>query len=208
MKTISSITIELKKPYNRINDGKVDPAGRLWFGTMDNLEKKRTGSLYCLDGRLRLHRVDSNYFITNGPAFLNKNNFYYTDSRKKTIYKIKINDKLKIQKKIIFLKFNEKDGSPDGMTTDTKNNLWVCHYRGACISVYDLKGNKIHKINIPAKNVTNCTFGGSENNEIFISTARKGMNLKEIIKYPLSGSLFKTKINLKGKKATAFKMVV
>ncbi len=208
MKTISSITIELKKPNNRINDGKVDPAGRLWFGTMDNLEKKRTGSLYCLDGRLRLHRVDSNYFITNGPAFLNKNNFYYTDSRKRTIYKIKINDKLKIQKKIIFLKFNEKDGSPDGMTTDTKNNLWVCHYRGACISVYDLKGNKIHKINIPAKNVTNCTFGGSENNEIFISTARKGMNLKEIIKYPLSGSLFKTKINLKGKKATAFKMVV
>ena len=94
------------------------------------------------------------------------------------------------------------------MTTDAKNNLWVCHYRGACISVYDLKGNKIHKINIPAKNVTNCTFGGSENNEIFISTARKGMNLKEITKYPLSGSLFKTKINLKGKKATAFKTVV
>ena len=94
------------------------------------------------------------------------------------------------------------------MTTDVKNNLWVCHYRGACISAYDLKGNKIHKINIPAKNVTNCTFGGSKNNEIFISTARKGMNLKEIIKYPLSGSLFKTKINLKGKKATAFKMVV
>ena len=64
--------------------------------------KKRTGSLYCLDGRLKLHRVDSNYFITNGPAFLNKNNFYYTDSRKRTIYKIKINDKLKIQKKLYF----------------------------------------------------------------------------------------------------------
>ena len=43
MKTISSIIIELKKPYNRINDGKVDPAGRLWFGTMDNLEKKGQG---------------------------------------------------------------------------------------------------------------------------------------------------------------------
>ena len=43
MKTISSITIELKKPNNRINDGKVDPAGRLWFGTMDNLEKKEQG---------------------------------------------------------------------------------------------------------------------------------------------------------------------
>lgn len=64
------------------------------------------------------------------------------------------------------------------MTTDVKNNLWVCHYRGACISVYDLKGNKIHKINIPAKNVTNCTFGGSENNEIFHFNCAKGNESK------------------------------
>ena len=48
-----------------------------------------------------------------------------------------------IQKKTIFIKFEEKDGSPDGMTTDIKNNLWVCHYRGATISVYNLKGKKI-----------------------------------------------------------------
>ena len=206
MKTISSIKIEAKKTNNRINDGKTDPAGRLWFGTMDNFEKKKTGSLYCLDNCLKLHKVDSNYLITNGPAFLNKNNFYHTDSRKKLIYKIKIDNKLKIQKKDIFLKFKEKDGSPDGMTTDVKNNLWVCHYHGASISVYDSKGNKIHKIKIPAKNVTNCVFGGSENNEIFISTARKGMNVKEIKKYPLSGSLFKIKINLKGKKVSSFKI--
>ena len=46
MKTLFSMDIELKKPNNRINDGKVDPAGRLWFGTMDNLERKQTGSLY------------------------------------------------------------------------------------------------------------------------------------------------------------------
>ena len=49
LKTIYSIEIESDKPNNRINDGKVDPAGRLWFGTMDNFEKKKTGSLYFLD---------------------------------------------------------------------------------------------------------------------------------------------------------------
>ena len=93
------------------------------------------------------------------------------------------------------------------MTTDIKNNLWVCHYHGAKISVYDTRGNKIHQIDIPAKNITNCTFGGSNNNELFISTARKGMQSKEIKKYPLSGSLFKVKANLKGKKAIFFKVV-
>ena len=91
------------------------------------------------------------------------------------------------------------------MTTDIDNNLWICHYRGASISVYDLIGNKILKINIPAKNITNCTFGGPSNNELFISTARKGMKSKDIKKYPLSGSLFKFKVNLKGKKPKPFK---
>jgi len=93
LKNLYSLKIELDKPNNRINDGKTDPMGRLWFGTMDNLEKKQSGSLYCLDDSLKLHKVDDKYFITNGPAFLNKNNFYHADSKKKIIYKIKINNK-------------------------------------------------------------------------------------------------------------------
>ena len=205
LKTLYSISVESSKPNNRINDGKTDPIGRLWFGTMDNLEKKQSGSLYCLDKNLILHKVDDGYFITNGPAFINKNNFYHTDSRKKIIYKIKINNKFKIVKKNVFLKFSKNAASPDGMTTDNKNNLWVCHYNGALISVYDLKGKNVHQIDLPAKNITNCTFGGPLNNELFISTARKGMNKNEIKKYPLSGSLFRVKTNIKGKKLKTFK---
>ena len=204
-KTIYSINVELNKPNNRINDGKVDPEGRLWFGTMDNFEKKKLGSLYCLDNYLKLHKIDTGYFITNGPAFIDKNNFYHTDSRKKIIYKIRINNKLKIIRKIIFLKFHKSEGSPDGMTTDINNNLWVCHYHGAKISVYNTKGEKIHQIIIPAKNITNCTFGGNFNNKLFISSARKGMNGEEIKKYPLTGSLFEITTSTKGKKTTSFR---
>ena len=90
-------------------------------------------------------------------------------------------------------------------TIDNNNNLWVCHYGGGGISVYDSNGKRIHQIYLPAKNITNCTFGGSLNNELFISTARKGLKIKEIKKYPLSGSLFKVKTNSKGKKSNSFK---
>ena len=87
-KVLHSIKIESNKKNNRLNDGKTDPKGRLWFGTMDNLERKKMfGSLYCLNNKLKLHKVDSKYYITNGPAFLNKNNFYHTDTKKKKIYK-------------------------------------------------------------------------------------------------------------------------
>ena len=206
-KVLHSIKIESNKKNNRLNDGKTDPGGRLWFGTMDNLERKKMfGSLYCLNNKLKLHKVDSKYYITNGPAFLNKNNFYHTDTKKKIIYKIRTNNKLKILKKNVFLKFSKVDGFPDGMTTDVKNNLWVCHYAGGCISVYNPKGKKIHKINLPAKNITNCTFGGPKNNELYISTARKDLKTKDIKKYPLSGSLFKTRVNIKGKKTQSFKL--
>ena len=207
LKNLYSLKIELDKPNNRINDGKTDPMGRLWFGTMDDLEKKQSGSLYCLDDCLKLHKVDDKYFITNGPAFLNKNNFYHADSKKKIIYKIKINNKFQIIKKNTFVKFKKKEGSPDGMTTDIKNNLWVCHYRGARISVYNLKGHKIHQIYLPAKNITNCTFGGIKNDELFISTARKDMSSEELKKYPLSGSLFRVKTNIKGTKTIPFKIL-
>ena len=88
---IKSIPLEKKLPNNRINDGKTDTKGRLWFGTMDNLERSiKSGSLYCLDKNLKLHKVDKNYYITNGPAFLDEYNFFHTDSRKKVFIKLRL----------------------------------------------------------------------------------------------------------------------
>ena len=198
-KIFKTIPIETKIKLNRINDGKTDTAGNLWFGTMDNLERKlERGSLYKLDKNLKLTSVDKKYRITNGPAFLNQFNFYHTDSSKKKIYKIKIDSKNNIINKKVFKKFLPKDGSPDGMTLDRNKNLWVAHYGGACISVFNQKAKLIHRVNFPAKNITNCTFGGQNNNELFVTTATKGMNSAELRKFRYSGSLFSVKTNCKG----------
>ena len=198
-KIIKSILIEPKIKLNRINDGKTDPAGNLWFGTMDNLERKiEKGSLYKLDKNLSLTKIDKNYRITNGPAFIDKLNFYHTDSSKRKIYKIKINKNNKILNKKIFKKFSNKVGVPDGMTLDNNKNLWVAHYHGACISVFNNKGKLIHRIQFQAKNITNCTFGGTNNNELFVPSATKGMNSTDLQKFRYSGSLFSVKTNCKG----------
>ena len=104
-KTIRSIPIEEDIPLNRINDGKIDPKGRLWFGTMDNPERNiKNGSLYCLDKKLNIHKVDTKYYITNGPVFINNDTFLHTDSGRKIIFKIKINNNYKIIKKTTFIK--------------------------------------------------------------------------------------------------------
>ena len=198
-KIIKSIFIEQDLKLNRINDGKTDPAGNLWFGTMDNLERKiEKGSLYKLDKKLNLTKIDKNYRITNGPAFIDQYNFYHTDSSKKKIYKIRIDKKDKIISKKIFKKFLPSDGSPDGMTLDKNKNLWVAHYHGARISVFNSKAKLIHLINMPALNITNCAFGGQKNDEIFITTAKKGMKKAELQKFKYSGCLFSVKTNTKG----------
>jgi sugar lactone lactonase YvrE len=198
-KIIKSIKIESNIKLNRINDGKTDPIGRLWFGTMDNLERNiKTGSLYCLDQKLNLKKVDTNYYITNGPAFIDSNNFYHTDSRARRIYKIRVDKNLKIIQKKIFKKFSIKNGVPDGMTVDVNKNLWVTHFHGAKISVFNKNGNIIHTVNLPAKNITNCAFGGYNNSEVFVTSALKSMNENEIKKYKYSGALFKIKTNIRG----------
>tara|TARA_B100001996_G_scaffold303921_1_gene244752 strand:+ start:627 stop:1529 length:903 start_codon:yes stop_codon:yes gene_type:complete len=198
-KIIKSIQIEKKIQLNRINDGKTDPSGRLWFGTMDNLERNiKKGSLYCINNDLKLKKVDTNYYITNGPAFINSNNFYHTDSRAKKIYKIKIDKNLNILEKKIFKNFNKKKGSPDGMTLDKKKNLWVTYFGGSMISVFNKNGKEIHNIKLPAKNITNCTFGGKNNSKLFVTSATKSMSKSDLKKYKFSGSLFIINSNMKG----------
>ena len=198
-KIIKSILIEPNIKLNRINDGKTDPVGNLWFGTMDNLERKiEKGSLYKLDKNLMLTKIDNNYRITNGPAFIDQFNFYHTDSSKKKIYKIKINKNDKIIDKKIFKTFSGIEGAPDGMTLDNNKNLWVAHFHGACISVFNNKAKLIHRIQFPAKNITNCTFGGLKNNELFVTSATKGMSSAELLKFRYSGSLFSVKTSSKG----------
>ena len=198
-KILKTINIESNIKLNRINDGKTDPAGNLWFGTMDNLERKiEKGSLYKLNKDLKLTRVDKNYRITNGPAFIDQYNFYHTDSPKKTIYKIKINKNNKIVSKNIFKKFSLDEGVPDGMTLDKNKNLWVAHFHGACVSVFNNRAKLIHRINLPAKNITNCAFGGKNNQELFISTATKGMNKADLRKFRYSGFFFSVKTNARG----------
>ena len=207
-KKIKSIFIEIDKPLNRLNDGKTDPSGRLLFGSMDNLERNiQNGSLYCLNKNLKLKMVDNKYMITNGPAFINEKNFYHTDTKKRIIYKIKIDKNLNILQKKIFKKFIGLEGFPDGMTTDRYKNLWVCHFGGSSISVFNQKGKKIYKIKLPAKNVTNCAFGGANNNDLYITTALKGLKEIDKKKYNLSGSLFKVRTNSKGMTSKSFNVI-
>ncbi len=191
---------EADMPENRFNDGKVDENGRYWAGSMDDGEKLATGSLYRLDGDLALHKMDTNYSITNGPTFsVDGQTLYHTDTAKRTIFAFDFNEDGAISNKRVFVKLvAEEEGYPDGMTVDSENCIWLAHFAGSRITRYSPQGKVLQVIAMPVPNITSCTFTGPDLDTLYITTARHLLNEEGIRKYPRSGSLFSCKPGVTG----------
>ena len=187
-------------PGNRFNDGKVDGNGRYWAGSMDDGEKLESGSLYRLDGDLSLHKMDENYSITNGPTFsVDGNTLYHTDTAKRIIFAFDLSEDGAISHKRVFVQLvAEEEGYPDGMTVDSENCIWLCHFAGSRLTRYSPAGEILQVIPMPVPNITSCTFAGPDLDTLYITTARHLLSEADIRKYPLSGSLFACKPGVTG----------
>lgn len=189
---------EADLPGNRFNDGKVDGNGRYWAGTMGD-GKQASGSLYRLDKDLSVRKLDENYVITNGPAYsLDGKTLYHNDSDKRIVYAFDLSDHGEISNKRVFVQLTEEEGHPDGMTVDSENCLWLCHFAGSRVTRYSATGEVLQVIPMPVPNVTSCTFGGENLDTLFITTARLHIAEEALADYPLAGSLFSCKPGVKG----------
>ena len=90
------------------------------------------------------------------------------------------------------------------MTLDNKKNLWVCHFNGACISIFNKKEKRYIKL-IFQPRILQTAFGGKNNKELFVSSATKSM-LKDYKNYRYSGSFFSVKTNMSGKLSKSYKI--
>ena len=191
---------EADNPGNRFNDGKVDIVGRYWGGSMDDTEATESGSLYRLNADLSLQKMDDHYIIDNGPAFSIDNSIvYHTDSAKRVIYAFDQDENGNLSNRREFIRLeDEAEGSPDGMTVDEEDCIWLCHYGGARITRYSPEGEVLQVVSMPVPNITSCTFGGPELDTLYITTARKGIPAEELKKYPMAGSLFSLKPGVRG----------
>ena len=122
-------------PTNRMNDCKVDAAGRIWAGTMDAAIEKETGALYRLDPDFSVSKHDEGYQVTNGPAFSpDCRTLYHTDTLKRTVYAFPLRPDGSLGKRETFIRFEPEWGWPDGMTMDVEGGLWIAHWGGGRVS--------------------------------------------------------------------------
>jgi sugar lactone lactonase YvrE len=202
---------ELHLPGNRFNDGKCDPEGRFWAGTMSHTDEPEKGSLYLLDKDLTVTKKIQKVSISNGLAWSpDYNTFYYIDSPTKIVAAFNF-DKISgaIKNKTNIIEFSNDEGTPDGMTIDSEGMLWIAHWDGWQISRWNPQtGEKIRKIPLPVSRVTSCCFGGENFEDLYITSARTGLSDDQLKKEPLAGSLFVIKnIGFRGLPAFEFAFI-
>lgn len=202
------INPEENLPDNRFNDGKCDPAGRFWAGTMSTVDEKEAGALYRLDADTSIHKMIENVSISNGIVWsLDFKKMYYIDTATQKIMAYDYNNETgDISNPKIAVEVPEEMGSPDGMTIDAEGNVWVALWGGSAVACWNPESGKLKQtIEVPAKNVTSCAFGGSDLETLYITTARTSTSDEELAKFPNAGGLFKTNPGVKGVKAYFFK---
>ena len=164
-----------KRPDNRFNDGKCDPGGRFWAGTISTVKKTGDASLYQLDESGSLTRMIPGVTNSNGICWdQEKKLMYYIDTptQKVTVYDYDLaNGKIENSRTAVdFTKFGI-EGSPDGMTMDVEGMLWVamCH-GGAVLQINPDTGELLRKVLLPCVETTACTFGGNRLDRLFVTT--------------------------------------
>jgi len=193
--------LENSNPEIRFNDGKVGPAGNFWIGTMDKQCAPKTGNFYRVDPNLNSTLQISETSVSNGLAWTSdRKTFYYIDSPTFEIRAFDFDfENGSIANGRSAFKVPAEYGSPDGMSIDEEDMLWIAHWGGNCVRRWNPKtGQVLKKIEVDAPHVTSCCFGGKDLKTLYIASARSGLDEKQLKEFPLSGGLFIYETKVKG----------
>lgn len=195
---------EKEIPTNRMNDGKVCPAGRFYAGTIDTKDaEKNKASFYVLNADHSVRKLFGDVTISNGLIWSPDNKtMYYIDSPLRTIdafdYDINTGD---LSNRRTIISVPPGDDVPDGMTIDADGNLWVAHWGATPGKVTQWNPNTkqlIRTIEVPTSHVTSVSFGGPDLEDLYITSAREGLSEEQLASQPHAGALFVCRPGVKG----------
>lgn len=189
---------------NRFNDGKCDPSGRLWVGTMGD---EQSANLYRVDQDHSIYTMKTQVSTSNGIVWsLDKKTMFYIDTSTHKVVAYDYDDHSgQISNPVDAIIIPKNMGKPDGSTIDSEGMIWIALWGGYAVTRWNPKtGDLLCKIEVASKNITSCAFGGKNLDTLYITTARTKTSEEELELYPNSGALFVIKPGVTGIKANQF----
>ena len=192
--------IEADRSTNRMNDAKCDPAGRLWAGTMAFEAEPGAGALYRIDADRSWQQVIGGVTISNGLGWSpDGSTMYYIDSPTRGVDLLDYDPATGAatgRRRLISC--DDVEGIPDGMAVDAEGHLWVAFFGGGVVRRYDPEGGLVTEVALPAAQITSCAFGGEDLDELYITSAARGLSATELAEQPHAGAVFRCRPGVRG----------
>ena len=176
----------------RGNDAAVDPAGRLWAGTMRYDQQPGGGFLARVGTGGQATVVLPEVTISNGTGWSpDESRMYYVDSptRRIDMFDFEI-DTGETRDRRPFTEIGDTDGVPDGLCVDADGCVWVAVNGGGQVRRYTPDGALDRTVDVPVRQVTACCLGGPDLADLYVTTARERFTDVDAAAQPLAGSLF------------------
>lgn len=170
--------LESDNPITRSNDGRADPWGGFWIGTMGKNAEKEAGAIYrYFKGELRL--LYPRITISNAICFSpDKRYAYFADTAQSKIWRQDLEevDGWPLGDPEVFLDFTGTGLNPDGAVCDSEGYLWNAQWGAARLARYTPRGVLAENIILPTDNITCPAFGGSGLSNLFATSAKQGLS--------------------------------
>ena len=192
------INIEADNPETRSNDGRADPWGGFWIGTMGIQAQPDAGSIYrYFRGEVRqlYHPITISNSICFAP---DRRTAYFTDTARGVIMSQSLNpaDGWPEGDPQPFIDFRDEEISPDGAVVDCAGNLWSAQWGRGRVAIYDKNGKYLKAFSVPAPHSSCPAFGGEDLNMLFVTTAREHISPEDLTEN--DGRTFYTLTEFKG----------
>jgi sugar lactone lactonase YvrE len=190
-------------PLIRMNDGACDPRGRFYCGSMAYDAGPGRGALYRLDPDGTVRTVLTGVTTSNGLVWSRDGaTAYYIDSPTQRVDAFDFDlDTAAFSARRTVVEIPREDGMPDGMTIDAEGGLWVALWGGGAVHRYTPDGRLDTVVEVPADQVSACTFGGAELADLFITTSRQDLPPEA---EPAAGALFHLRPGVTGLPTSSF----
>ncbi|MEQ8365936.1 MAG: SMP-30/gluconolactonase/LRE family protein [Roseicyclus sp.] len=182
------VPLEADNPATRSNDGRADPQGGFWIGTMGKHAEPGAGALYrYYRGEVRQLKADIT--IPNATSFApDGQTAYVADTAQHLVWRIALDpDGWPRGDWEIYLDHREAGINPDGAVIDARGRFCCAEWGGSRVACYDASGNLVEEISLPVPQPTCPAFGGPDLRTMFITSARQGLPGDTLDAAPLSG---------------------